>query len=49
MSSIKEKCENYLNDCVYNYIKAKKRKKAKLRDMRKFYMFKSKVKYLNRN
>ena len=47
MSSIKEKCDNYLNNCVYNYIKAKKRKKAKLRDMKKFYIFKSNVKYLN--
>ena len=47
MTSIKEKCDNYLNNCVYNYIKAKKRKKAKLRDMRKFYIFKSNVKYLN--
>ena len=47
MSSIKEKCNNYLNTRVYNYIKAKKRKKAKLRDMKKFYIFKSNLIYLN--
>ena len=39
MSSIKEKCYNYLNTRVYNYINAKKRKKAKLRDSKKFYIF----------
>ena len=47
MTSIKEKCDNYFNNCVYNYINAKKRKKAKLRDMKKFYIFKSNVRYLN--
>ena len=47
MTSIKEKCANYLNNCVYNYINAKKRKKAKLRDTKKFYIFKSNVRYLN--
>ena len=47
MASIKEKCDNYLNNCVYNYIKAKKRKKAKLRDKKKFHIFKSNVRYLN--
>ena len=47
MTSIKEKCDNYLNNCVYNYINAKKRKKAKLRDTKKFYIFKSNVRYLN--
>ena len=47
MSSIKEECYNYLNTRVYNYIKAKKRKKAKLRDMNKFYILKSNEIYLN--
>ena len=47
MSSIKEKCYNYLNTRVYNYINAKKRKKAKLRDMKKFYIFKSNERFLN--
>ena len=47
MTSIKEKCDNCFNNCVYNYINAKKRKKAKLRDMKKFYILKSNVRYLN--
>ena len=47
MTSIKEKCDNYLNTRVYNYTRSKKRKKAKLRDMKKFYIFKSNVRYLN--
>ena len=40
MTSIKEKCDNYLNNCVYNYINAKKRKKAKLRDRKNFIYLK---------
>ena len=47
MIFIKEKCDNYLNNCVYNYINAEKRKKAELRDKKKFYIFKSNVRYLN--
>ena len=38
--SIKEKCDNYLDTRVYNFIEAKKRKKAILRDRQKFQKFK---------
>ena len=47
MSSIKEKCDNYLYTRVYNYINAKKRLKAKLRDLKKFYKFKSILNLIN--
>lgn len=42
-----EQCENYLDTRVYNYIKAKKRKKAILRDRKKFQNFKFYVNILN--
>lgn len=38
--SIKEKCDHYLDTRVYNFVKAKKRKKAILRDRQKFQKFK---------
>ena len=36
---LKEKCDNYLNTRVYNYIRAKKRRKAYLEDFRKMIIF----------
>ena len=47
--SLKEKCNNYLNTRVYNYTRSKKRKKAILRDMKKCYIFKSNLRFLNSN
>ena len=47
METIKEKCENYLDTRVYNYIKARKRQKAILRDRKKFQKFKFYVNILN--
>ena len=47
IEKLKEKCGNYLDNRVYNYIKAKKRQKAILRDRKKFQIFKSDVNFLN--
>ena len=47
IEKLKEKCDNYLDTRVYNYIKAKKRQKAILRDRKKVQIFKSDVNFLN--
>lgn len=47
MSSIKEKCNNYLNTRVYNIFRSKKRQKAKLRDVKKFHIFITNQRYIN--
>ena len=44
---LKEKCDNYLDTRVYNYIRAKKRRKAFLEDIRKINILKNKVKIVN--
>ena len=47
MLIVKEECNNYLNSRVYNFIRAKKRRKAILRDTKKFYLFKKNLRYIN--
>ena len=47
MSSIKEKCNNYLNTRVYNFTRSKKRQKAKLKDIKIYHIFKINIRYLN--